>query len=270
MTVPDSLLDRDATELSQLLLQHARGDRAPRAARERALLQLTSASLAAGSLAGAHAARSAGAAGKVTPWLIGKWVALGMAASLTTFATVEAVRHAWAPERETSRATAPAPRALPVVSPSAAPELPTPAQDVTVAPSATTAVGSVRSLAAPAPPQNAPVSAELPSATRFDSAESETSARLGREVALLQRARAALAGGGGAAALGVLHGYAQEFPSGALRAEAAALRIEAVASLGDRALARRLGAEFERSFPSSPLLARVRAVAGPTAPASKP
>jgi hypothetical protein len=193
-----------------------------------------------------------------------------MVASLTTFATAEAVRQAWPPEDESSLRTAPAPRALPTPAPSAAPGPTAPMQGVTVAPSATAALGGARSLASPAPPQNAATSPQLPSATRFESAESEASARLGREVAHLQQARAALAGGSATAALDVLHGYAQEFPSGVLRAEGAALRIEAVASLGDRALARRLGAEFERSFPSSPLLARVRAVAGSASAGSKP
>jgi hypothetical protein len=55
---------------------------------------------------------------------------------------------------------------------------------------------------------------------------------------------------------------ALEFPAGALRAESAGLRIEAVALLGDVTLVRRLASDFLIRFPASPLVERVRAVSG--------
>jgi hypothetical protein len=58
-------------------------------------------------------------------------------------------------------------------------------------------------------------------------------------------------------ALELLSEHAARFPAARLAQEAAVVRIEAVCALGDRARARTLTAEFGRTWPASPLRARV-------------
>ncbi len=268
-------LEQDAAELERFLVQQARRDRAPRAAHERALVTLSSLSLGAGLTASAKLAWGASAGSQVTPWLVTKWIAVGMSASLTTFAAAEGLHHAFA-ARETNvdeRKQTP---------PGAAPRLPgaerakqsPPAAALSAAVPAASPHAAPGSASAPSEPgptvEPAATSTRLPSSTAIDAASSKASAQLTREVARLQRARSSLVAGSPSAALEALNGYAREFPSGALRAEAAALRVEAVAALGNRALAQSLASEFLTRFPSSPLSARVRAVSGLAHEKNKP
>jgi hypothetical protein len=265
----ESFLDQDTAELERFLVQHARRDRAPRAAHERALVSLASVSLATGLTASAKLAWGASAASQVTPWLVGKWIAVGMSASLLTFGVAEGLHEAFSASepsaQERKQGSEPAARrgsSLPegvVQSPS---EAPAPAL-------------SSHPAALPARPIQTnvpqPDSAQVDDASPFGSpAGAAVSEQLSREVTRLRHARALLVGGSAANALEVLDGYAREFPLGTLRVEAAALRIEAVAALGDRVSARRLATEFLTRFPSSPLAARVRQVSGLVAEEHKP
>lgn len=268
-------LEQDAAELERFLVQQARRDRAPRAAHERALVTLSSLSLGAGLTASAKLAWGASAASQVTPWLVTKWIAVGMTASLATFAAAEGLHHAFTARETTVDERKQTP-------PGAAPRLPgaerakqSPAaaglSAAVPAASSHAAPGSASAPSGPAPTvEPAATSTHLPSSTAFGAASSEASAQLTREVARLQRARSSLVAGSPSAALEALNGYAREFPSGALRAEAAALRVEAVAALGNRALAQSLASEFLTRFPSSPLSARVRAVSGLAHEKNKP
>ena len=86
MNNDESFLHQETAELERFLLGHARRDRAPRAAHERALAGLASVSRATGLSASAW---GASAASPATPWLIAKWIAVGMSASLLTFGTAE-------------------------------------------------------------------------------------------------------------------------------------------------------------------------------------
>ena len=77
------------------------------------------------------------------------------------------------------------------------------------------------------------------------------------EIALLDRARAALAAGSPAQARSMLERYRTRYPHGMLLPEALAMRIEAIDRSGDHARARTLALAFLAEYPKSPLAGRV-------------
>lgn len=106
---------------------------------------------------------------------------------------------------------------------------------------------------------------------RVEHRESETAARasepstptapddsLAREVATLDRARAALVRGEQHTALAVLTGYQRDYPSGVLQQEATVLRIQALMAARDQEGARSAAAAFLRSHPQSPHARRLQ------------
>lgn len=198
MNSDQPFLEQDAAELERFLVQQARRDRAPRAAHERALVTLTSLSLGAGLTASAKLAWGASAASRVTPWLVTKWIAVGMAASLTTVAAADGLHHAFTARetnvderKQTPRGAAPrlpgTERAM-QPPPAAALSAAGPAASPHAAP------GSASAPSEPAPTvEPAAASTGLRSWTAFDAASSEASAQLTREVARLQRARSSRA-----------------------------------------------------------------------------
>jgi hypothetical protein len=80
-----------------------------------------------------------------------------------------------------------------------------------------------------------------------------------RETLLLTEAQSALQRGNARAALNWLDRYGAEFPRGALAEEALAARGVAWCSLGRKDLGEQTLRTFERTYPSSPLLPRLRA-----------
>ncbi len=127
------------------------------------------------------------------------------------------------------------------------------------------------------PPDPSPSSsAEVVPARSAPRVEPSASAKaerpsLAEEVALLDRAREAVAAGDAGRALTALDEHTRRFPGGALGQEALVLRIEALSMRGDRAAATRLGESFLKSFPQSPLAPRVRSRLGlPPPPAEGP
>lgn len=84
--------------------------------------------------------------------------------------------------------------------------------------------------------------------------------RLAAEVAVLDRARAALRRGDTAAALTALEAHRRAFADGALVAEADAVRIEALVQAGQRAAAAEHARMFLARYPGSPLARRVRSL----------
>jgi hypothetical protein len=89
------------------------------------------------------------------------------------------------------------------------------------------------------------------------------------ELAMIERARTAIAAGHPNAALGALDDYEAKFETPIFGDEASVLRIEARSALGDRALALALARQFLALHPSSPLAQRVRSLGlGGPAPAS--
>lgn len=80
------------------------------------------------------------------------------------------------------------------------------------------------------------------------------------ELALLDAAKRALAGGDGAAALASLQAYATRFPRGVMRTEAELLRLEALLQAGRRADAEAVGKKLVSSTDSELVRTRVRAL----------
>ena len=78
------------------------------------------------------------------------------------------------------------------------------------------------------------------------------------EVALLDRARAAVGGGDGSLALRHLDHYASEFPKGSLRLEAEVLRIQALASAGRKVEASQRAKRLLARSPNSVVASRLR------------
>jgi hypothetical protein len=95
---------------------------------------------------------------------------------------------------------------------------------------------------------------------------------LGREIARVEAARAALARNEAARAVELLDAYEREFSPGAFALEVSVLRIEALARAGQTDRARRLGARFLAEHPEGPLARRVTAtlaaMPGATPPSS--
>jgi hypothetical protein len=86
------------------------------------------------------------------------------------------------------------------------------------------------------------------------------SSSLAAEVAALDAASKALAGGDAAGALRRLDAYQKDHPNGALALEAQVLRIEALARTGDKARAKSLAQNFLKAHPTSVLAPRVRSI----------
>jgi outer membrane protein assembly factor BamD (BamD/ComL family) len=86
--------------------------------------------------------------------------------------------------------------------------------------------------------------------------------RLSVEIAVIDAAKRALAGGDAAEALRQLDAYRAAFPAGTLAAEATALRIDAMARAGRRQEARALLDELRLNHPDSPLLDSLGPIVG--------
>lgn len=126
---------------------------------------------------------------------------------------------------------------------------------------------SVRGEAPAAPSTATPSTVAAPpiapaSATSAPAVSAPSSRALAAEIASLDDARRAFVAGDATGALRALATYEASFPAGNLRAEAKAMRVEALAASGDRAAAAAAGRSFLLSYPDSPLVERVRAAAG--------
>jgi len=109
---------------------------------------------------------------------------------------------------------------------------------------------------APASPARAPE----PSATARRPSPDETYAL---ELALLQRARAAVAKGNDSTALDAILEHQRRFPAGRLREEREALRVKALAGLGRKDEARRAAERFKTEFPRSVLSSSIEQTSRP-------
>lgn len=106
----------------------------------------------------------------------------------------------------------------------------------------------------PTAPESAPVQA-----TDVQEAPAVHAAMLKEELGALDHARLSLASGDGRRALDELDGYDRRFPSGRLQLEAEVLRIDALAKIGRKDIARQHAEAFLRRHPNSVLATRVRA-----------
>lgn len=253
MTYSDVFLSKDVVETEELVLRVARAERAPDGARGRALARLAAPVGVGVALAGQTAFASASSGGAA---LVTKCVVLGLGISLGTLGAVEhfssPVETAAVPvvarHGDASRAKALSEGQLLPMQRAGAP--------VELAGAAPTAA-PLR--AEPPHEPNEPAVAERSAPARGELA-SPSAARLTREVAALQVARASLARGEAQRALAALETYRAEFPVGELAAEAAALRVEATWAFGDRARALQLAESFLQAHPASPLGARIRSL----------
>ena len=270
MRGPEDFLDKPAAELEEYLLQVARSDIAPAEARARTLQSVASAALGAGLLSGAAVLGSRGPLFKGTSWLVAKWLAFGASTGLVGIGVTQGIQElaskvaprAAAPYTAATYANIPAQppaRVLPPAEiipppppePEPEPELEAEPDPVLVPTARSTALGAAHE------PKSAPAA---PSAAPGPAASTDRRSSLTRELSLLEQARAALTAHAAGSALQMLNDYRTEFPRGSMQIEAAALRVEAVGQSGNQPLAQRLAQDFLRSFPTSPLAARVRAI----------
>ena len=266
MRGPENFLDKPAGELEEYLLEIARSDSAPAEARARALQSVASAALGVGMLSGAAALGSRGSLFKGTSWLVAKWLAFGASTGLVGIGVTQGIQelaskmapHTRAPYTAATFANLPAgpaarvlPQAEIIPPPPPEPELEAEPDPVLVPTTTGTAFASAHEpKSAPRASSDAPVPA----------ASADRRSTLTRELSLLEQARAALTAHAASSALQTLNEYHSEFPRGSMQVEAAALRVEAVGQTGNQPLAQRLAQDFLRSFPTSPLAARVRAI----------
>jgi TolA-binding protein len=221
---PEPLRVVGATELERRLLAAAGGELPDPALRARMTRAIGLAGIAASSAAAAGSAPAA--TGASLPWPV---ISASVAALALTGAAIGYAGH-----------RAP-PAAQPIMQPA-------PPRAIAPAP-------------APAPiaaPQEAAPALAAPAIRRRHSTAAAPATDLRAEIALLDAARAAVADGADARALALLRRYETRYPAGTFRPESTALRIEALARLGQRQEARKLGADFLASHPDSPVAGRVR------------
>jgi TolA-binding protein len=266
MSDPERLLSHGEAGFELDLLRSARSDRPDPDAQARLLATLGLASGAAGlaavaasattsaakagtaaaSAAGAASAASAATVAKATSTVIlVKWIGAAMLAGGVAVTGAAAIRPAERAE------LAAAPRAHEVVL--------TRGREAMVALEAPRPSAPDARAEAPSIPPPATVASAAVAAPRVPAPAPEASALVG-EIAVLDRARAALSSDDPRAALEALGDHQQRYASGALSPEATVLRIEALAASGRDAEAASLGARFLAEHPGSPHARRVRSV----------
>jgi hypothetical protein len=264
------LSESDVTDAERLMLESAKDDAPSPGAKLHTLaaLGLTAGAVTA-SAGTAHAASTliggSGAKAASSVSVLLKWIALGAVAGTVTTASVALVSTAdifggAAPAGSTPSApppraatTSPAvPRPLtqppqPAPEPPAAAIEPAPKVESSVSrPHATMAEDSVVDRASP------PREGAFPTA-------GDTVAE---EVAALDRARSALAGGDPRTALGRVDAYERSYPHGTLAPEAMVLRVRSLVQLGRQREAQVLVEGYVRAHPGSAQAARLRALVG--------
>lgn len=266
MRGPENFLDKPAAELEEYLLEVARSDIAPAEARAHTLQSVASAALGVGVLSGAAVLGSRSSLFKGTSWLVAKWLAFGASTGLVGIGVTQGIQElaskvaprAAAPYTAATYANMPAQPAARVLPPAEIipPPPPEPELEAEPDPPLVPTTPSTAFGAAHEPKSAAPASSDAPTAA----ASTDRRSSLTRELSLLEQARAALTAHAAGSALQTLNDYRTEFPRGSMQIEAAALRVEAVGQSGNQPLAQRLAQDFLRSFPTSPLAARVRAI----------
>jgi outer membrane biosynthesis protein TonB len=272
---PQRLLDDpDASPLARSLLASAEED-APSSRQRAAVAKRLG--IAAGLLAGTSEVGAGAVAGAGALWwkigivvaVLGGAITGGVALLREAEPAAEVAATTTAPARAPIQAPAratlepppapepPAPAIEPPPTPptpAALPAKPTPPSPATakakakakaIPPPAPEAIPPPAPEAAPAPPPAAPIDAR----------------RLAAEVAVLDRARAALRRGDADAATAALDEHARDFADGALGAEAEVVRIEALVHAGQADAARERARAFLARFPQSPLAKRLRSLA---------
>lgn len=129
------------------------------------------------------------------------------------------------------------------------------------------AVTSVTPQLRPSPSvSSAPPLSEAAPAAKTALADATGDGTLAAETALLARAQRALRSGDPSAALPIIDEHAARFPRGELAQERDAARVFALCAMKHTPEARRAQQQFLRSWPRSPLAARVEGACGKPAP----
>ncbi len=237
MREPERIIQGNVNDPAVRLMQSVRRDGPSAGVRQRTLAAL--AAPAAIAIAGKATA---------TTWLVAsaKWLAVATGLSLAALGVAHGVIGS------NSSANDAAGKA-PVTWEKDKKANPTPAQAATAAASLQVA----QEVAAPDPVP----AFEAPGSERTTAAPSgRTTSQLAREVAALDRARAAALAHQPLRVIALLNAYQREFPSGALNPEAQVLRIEALAASGQLDKARALAQKLLAADPTGPLADRVRAL----------
>ena len=157
-------------------------------------------------------------------------------------------------------------RAPSVAVPSTAPPAPASRSTIPIPDNASTSAQAPQPALAPpvnsTSPANSPVTAAAPPAMASTAKPVASAQGLSAELAALDSARSALAGGDPGGALVDLDAYARNFPHAKLGLEAEVLRIDALAKSGQTAAAQKRAQAFIKRHPDSVLASRVRAYAG--------
>jgi hypothetical protein len=250
MNDPRRLSEASESDLERALLRVGRAG-APHGAKQRAMLAV-SATLAASSLtATAASASPIAVTAKAGSLATLKWMAvLGLtgASAVTGAVVLHRVLEG-----------APRPSVAAPLSPRAG------ADEMRSAPSAMETPAPTRPLVPESVPAIPPRQAPAPAPTvRSSPKSSEPSASNGStlpvELAMLERARAAMGVGELTRAVSLLDGYAARYPRGAMAPEAAVLRIETLVKMGDRPAATRFANAFLAGDPHSPYAARIQSL----------
>jgi hypothetical protein len=270
---PLRLRDSSSSPLARKLLRSARTDSAPAGSRARALA-------AASVLASTVAASGTATAGVLSATSISvlKWFGVGVATGALSMGAAELATHTPAQDHEPTAGRSEstvlaAPTGGRHEPPSAAaPDLEPPS--VAVAPPVAR-FESAPSLPPKAPPAVVPsaepkpvTASERPTATLAfapvpsgtPSARSATADDFAAQLALVDRARRAVAVGDSVLALDLLDRLEREHGARRFGPEATAIRIEALVRGGNRPLAETLADQFIARHPSHPLIPRVRSL----------
>ena len=233
----ESLLDRPADELGELLLRAARTDAAPAAARESALRSVAAAALGASVLSGTAVLGSRGSLAKGTSWLVAKWLAIGAGTGLFGIGVVQGIQELSAkpaPALTEPQTLAngkplarPAPLAVALAPAVVAPEPEPAAKPSTPVSQATQPSPSASALASE--PRSTSRASSEPSVMAFPPPNTKRS--LTHELTLLEQTRSALKEHAVSHALQMLDQYRAEFPHGSMKSQADALRVQALAEV---------------------------------------
>jgi TolA-binding protein len=241
-----------ASPLEQRLLRAAGSELPSRALSERMARGIgvvlpavgSGAAVGVASKTAAAASKAASSGGTLLPWVSGALVAAVVAGAF-----VAAGPHV------TQSAPAPAGSAAalaPIASPT---ELP-PAQSSAAA----------RPTEAPSRSENAELPKPVVPSGSPRLRGGTTASELANQIALVDAARGALAGGDSARALASVRDYQSGYPNGSFKPEVAAIKIEALLKLGRKTEARALAERFSANYGAGPLADRVTRLLGAAQP----
>jgi|HubBroStandDraft_1064217.scaffolds.fasta_scaffold110308_2 hypothetical protein len=247
------ILQDDPTEREKLLIDSARLDVPPAAAKGRMLAALGFAAVTT-TTAGAGGATTVATSGAAR--LI-KWLAISAIGSAITLGAVEGL----SPPLSEMAGNTPIAESEAKPEPPSSPGRALDAPEWKVPRTVPAPIPTMRAVAAmpavPATPAAKPVSGQ---GSTFGGSPPQPT--LTAEVAALAEARHALASGDAATSLGLLDGYDRRFAQPILTLEATVLRVEALVALGRIDEARGLARGMLAAHPDSPYAQRVRSLIG--------